>query len=154
VALVITNVSEDRIGCIIRLRKMGGLETTLAVSINRSTLRTTMILVTLVMEATSSSETLFLQEPHGGTYQMMAFFVKFLDSNVTLQLLYVIFCLSESLWLIMLLTPVSQRTWHCGERERERGRERANKHAVHCIRENKFSRSDLRRELVSFESTP
>jgi hypothetical protein len=69
VALVRTEVSEERIASIIRMTRIGELRTTLAVPSNRNTLRrnnilvvianipSSPILVTLMMEATHSSET-------------------------------------------------------------------------------------------------
>jgi hypothetical protein len=60
VALVRTDVSEERMGCIIKVTKIGELGTTLPVTNKRSTLRSflsTPTLVTLMMEATFSSKT-------------------------------------------------------------------------------------------------
>jgi hypothetical protein len=57
VALLRTDVSEDLIAFIFRVEKIGQLGTTLAVTSNRSTLRSSQILVTLMMEAIPSSET-------------------------------------------------------------------------------------------------
>jgi hypothetical protein len=63
VALVRTDVSEERIASIIRLTRIGELGTTLAVTSNRSMLLTanvvpnSPILVNLMMEALSSSDT-------------------------------------------------------------------------------------------------
>jgi hypothetical protein len=54
VALVRTNVPEERIASIIRVKRISELETTLAVTNNRGTL---------------------LQEPHGVTSQKTAFFI-------------------------------------------------------------------------------
>jgi hypothetical protein len=58
-ALVRKDVSEKRSGSIIRATRIGELRTTLAVTSNRGTLRvpSSQILVTLVIEALSSSET-------------------------------------------------------------------------------------------------
>jgi demethoxyubiquinone hydroxylase (CLK1/Coq7/Cat5 family) len=77
VALVRTDVSEELSASIIRVNKIGELGTMLAVTSNRRTLRkkNSSILVTLMMEALSSSETSFLQEPHGVTSQKTLFFV-------------------------------------------------------------------------------
>jgi hypothetical protein len=68
VALVRTEVSEERIAAIIRVTRTGELGTTLAVTTHRSTLRkivtvnvrSSAILVTLKMEAIHSSEMSFL----------------------------------------------------------------------------------------------
>jgi hypothetical protein len=65
VPLVRTDVSKERIASIIRVKRIGELETTLAVTSSRSTLRRNIIisvssspiLVTLMMEAILSSET-------------------------------------------------------------------------------------------------
>jgi hypothetical protein len=64
VALVRTDVSEERRGCIIRVTKICGLETTLAVTSNLCRLLVAVndvpslpILVTLIMQALRSSET-------------------------------------------------------------------------------------------------
>jgi hypothetical protein len=65
VALVETDISEERIASIIRMKRIGDLGITLAVTINRSTLRRNAIangvpsfpIVTLLMEAIRSSET-------------------------------------------------------------------------------------------------
>jgi hypothetical protein len=66
VALVRTDVSEELSASIIRVTRIGELGTTLAVTSNRQTLVTanvvpsSLILVTLMMEAPSSSETSIL----------------------------------------------------------------------------------------------
>jgi hypothetical protein len=67
VALVIADVSEERIASIIRVARIGELGTTLAVTTNRSSVLRLLvtanvvpsspILVTLIMEALRSSET-------------------------------------------------------------------------------------------------
>jgi hypothetical protein len=67
VALARTDVSKERNASIIRVARIGELGTTLAVT-NRRTL------VTLMMEALSSSETLVLT-PHGVTAQKAAFLI-------------------------------------------------------------------------------
>jgi N-acetylglutamate synthase-like GNAT family acetyltransferase len=71
VALVTTDVSEERIASIIRVTRIGELGT-LAVTINRSS----PILVTLMMEAIHSSEASGLKEPHGVTSHKTAFFTE------------------------------------------------------------------------------
>jgi hypothetical protein len=74
-------ILEERITSIIRVRGIGELGTTLAVTSSRSMLiignivPSLPILVTLTMEAICSSETWFLQEPHGATSQKTAFFI-------------------------------------------------------------------------------
>jgi hypothetical protein len=71
-ALVRTDVSEERIGKIIRVARNGQLGTTLAVTSNRSTLRITVpssrIFVTLMIEAIRSSETSVLTRPTRRSY--------------------------------------------------------------------------------------
>jgi hypothetical protein len=61
VALVRTDVSKELSDSFIRVTRIGELETTLAVTSNRRTLKrsvpSSLILVTLIMEALSSSET-------------------------------------------------------------------------------------------------
>jgi hypothetical protein len=57
VALVRTDVSEECITCIIRVTRIGELGTMLAVTSDRRMLRCSPILVTLMKEALSSSET-------------------------------------------------------------------------------------------------
>jgi hypothetical protein len=58
VALVITDVSEELSASFIRVKRIGELGTTLAVTNNRRTLRrSSPILVTLLKEALSSSKT-------------------------------------------------------------------------------------------------
>jgi hypothetical protein len=97
VALVRTDVSKERIASIIRVTKIGALGTTQAATSNRRTLRrntkslgisskrtrllvaacvvpSAPIFVTLMKEAPGSSETWFLQEPHGVTTQKTPFF--------------------------------------------------------------------------------
>jgi hypothetical protein len=63
VALVRTDVSEERSASIIKVTGIGELGTTLAVTSNRCTLR-------------------FLQEPYGVTSQKTAFFVCFYDLHL------------------------------------------------------------------------
>jgi hypothetical protein len=96
VALVGTDVSEERSASFIRVTRIGELGTTLAVTSNRLTLRRLLvtasvvlsspILVTLMIEALSSSET-SVQEPHGVTSQKTPIFtvtaVK--TSNLTIR---------------------------------------------------------------------
>jgi hypothetical protein len=79
VALVRTDVSVERSASFIRVTIIGELRTTLAVTSNRRTVTASVvlsspILVTLMKEALISSETRFLQEPHGVTSQKTAFF--------------------------------------------------------------------------------
>jgi hypothetical protein len=91
VALVRTDVSEEPSASFIRVTRIGKLGTTRAATSNRRTLRRTsrsvrrllvaarvvpssLILVTLMKEALGSSETRFLQEPHGVTSQKTTFF--------------------------------------------------------------------------------
>jgi hypothetical protein len=57
VALVSTDVSEERIASFIKVTRIGELGTTLAVTSNRRTLRRMPILVTLMKAALSSSAT-------------------------------------------------------------------------------------------------
>jgi hypothetical protein len=88
VTLVRTDVSEELSTSTIRMTRIGKLGTTLAVTSNRrhfvflrsvcrllvtANVPSSPILVTLMMEALSSSET-FLQEPHGVTSQKTPFF--------------------------------------------------------------------------------
>jgi hypothetical protein len=90
VALVRTEVPEERDAFIIRVTIIGELGTTLAVTSNQRKLRRNIytrflvmanvvssspILVTLMMEALSSSERLFLQEPHCSITHKTAFFI-------------------------------------------------------------------------------
>jgi hypothetical protein len=100
VALVRTDVSEELSASIIRVARIGELGTTLAVTNNRRTLRrhtkgidlvclrsvcrllvttsvvpSSLILVTLINEALSSSETSVHTEPHGVTSQKTPFFI-------------------------------------------------------------------------------
>jgi hypothetical protein len=90
VALVRTDVSEELSASFIRVTRIGELGTTLAVTSNRylvflrsvrrllvtaSVVRSSPILVTLMKEALSSSETSVLTEPHGVTSQKTPFFV-------------------------------------------------------------------------------
>jgi hypothetical protein len=100
VALVRTDVSVELSASLIRVTRIGELETTLAVTINWRTLRrntkscylvflrsvrrllvtasilpSSPFLVTLMKEATSSSKTSFLQEPYGVTSQKTPFFI-------------------------------------------------------------------------------
>jgi hypothetical protein len=71
VALVRTDVSEELSASSIRLTRSGELGTTLAVTI---VVPSSPILVTLMMEALSSSKRRFLQEPHGVIPQKTPFF--------------------------------------------------------------------------------
>jgi hypothetical protein len=92
-ALVKTDVSEERSASIIRVTRIGSLGTTLAVTSNRRNLLLnnmcsvrqllvtanvvpiSPILVTLMMEALNSSETRFSEKPHGVTSQKTPFFI-------------------------------------------------------------------------------
>jgi hypothetical protein len=100
VALVRTDVSNEFSASFIQVTSIGELETTLAVTSNRRTLRrntkwclvflrsvrrllitasvvpSSPILITLIKEALSSSETSVLQEPHGVTSQKTPFFTR------------------------------------------------------------------------------
>jgi hypothetical protein len=82
VALVRTDVSEELNASFIRVTRICELRTMLAVTSNRRTLLVTasivpssQILVALTKEALSSSETSFLQEPHGVTSQKTPFLI-------------------------------------------------------------------------------
>jgi hypothetical protein len=75
VALVRTDVSEKLGDSFIRVTIIGELGTMLAVTSNRRTLRSSPILVTLMKEVLSSSETSVLAEPHGVTSQKTSFFI-------------------------------------------------------------------------------
>jgi hypothetical protein len=77
VALVRTDVSEELSASFIRVTRIGELGTR---SVRRllftaMVVPSSQILVTLMKEALSSSETSFLQEPHGVTSQKTQFFV-------------------------------------------------------------------------------
>jgi hypothetical protein len=77
VALVRTDVSEERIVSIIRVKRMDELGTTLQVTSNRSKLRrntSSPVLVTRLMETIHSFETAVLKQPHGVTSKK-AFFI-------------------------------------------------------------------------------
>jgi hypothetical protein len=78
VALVKTDVSEELSASFIRVTRIGELQTTLAVTSNQHMLRRNTkcspIVVTLMKEALSSSETSVLTEPHGVTSQKTPFF--------------------------------------------------------------------------------
>jgi hypothetical protein len=71
VARARTDITEERMACIIRVTRIGELGRTLAVTSNRNS----PTLVTLMMETIRSSETSFLQEPHDVTFQKTAFFI-------------------------------------------------------------------------------
>jgi hypothetical protein len=78
VALVRTNVSEERSSPFIRVTRFGEVGSTLAVRrllVTASVVPSSQILVTLMKEALISSETRFLPEPHGITYQKTPFFI-------------------------------------------------------------------------------
>jgi hypothetical protein len=89
VDLVRTDVSEELSASFISVTRIGELETTLAVTSNRRTLRrissqllltanvvsSSIILPTLMMEQYVLPNRQFLQEPHGVTSQKTAFFV-------------------------------------------------------------------------------
>jgi hypothetical protein len=84
VTLLITDVSEEPNVSFIRVTRIGELGTTLAVTSNGRTLRrlivtasvvpSSSILVTLMREALSSSETSVLKKPHGVTSHKTPFF--------------------------------------------------------------------------------
>jgi hypothetical protein len=83
VALVRTDISEERSASVIKVTRFSEVVATLAVTINRRTLQRMLvtanvvpispILVTLMMEELSFSLTRFLHEPHGVTSQNTAF---------------------------------------------------------------------------------
>jgi hypothetical protein len=102
VAVVRTDVSEELSSSFIRVTRIGELGTTIAVTSNRRTdlvffrsvrrllvtarvVLTSQILVTLMKEGLSSSETSVLQEPHGVTLQSTPFFIVNAEktSNIT-----------------------------------------------------------------------
>jgi hypothetical protein len=74
VALLITNVSEDRIASTNMVTKIGETGKTSAATIKRSTLQSSSILVTLMMRRYIPLKRRFLQEPCGVTSQKTAFF--------------------------------------------------------------------------------
>jgi hypothetical protein len=78
VALVRTDVSE-KLSVSIRVTGIGELGTIL---VTASVVPSSRILVTLMTDALSSSETSILQEPHGGTSQKTAFFDGILHSHI------------------------------------------------------------------------
>jgi hypothetical protein len=80
VALVRTDVSEERSVSIIRVTRIGELgrsevflRSVCRLLVNASVVPSSPILVTLMVEARCSSETSVLQEPHGITCQKTAF---------------------------------------------------------------------------------
>jgi hypothetical protein len=82
VALIRTDVSEEFSASIISVTRIGELETTLVflrsmhqLLVTANVVPISPILVTLMMEALSSSATWFLQEPHGVLPQKGAFFI-------------------------------------------------------------------------------
>jgi hypothetical protein len=81
VARVRTDESEERGAPIMRVTRIGELGTKLAATsvrrllVTASVVPSSPILVILMMEALSSSETRLIQEPHGVTYQKTAFFI-------------------------------------------------------------------------------
>jgi hypothetical protein len=88
VALVRTDISDERITSIVRVTIIGEVETMLVATSNRVFLLTVLrllvianvvpsspILVTLMMEVLRSSETSVLQEPHCITSQKTTFFI-------------------------------------------------------------------------------
>jgi hypothetical protein len=95
VALVRTDVSEELSASIIRVTRIGELGAMLAVTSNPKSYLfavfrmlftaniapSSSIPVTLMMEAIRSSETRFLQEPHGETSKNTTFFNKQDDSS-------------------------------------------------------------------------
>jgi hypothetical protein len=72
VALVRTDVSEELSASIVRVTRIGVLGTALAVT---NVVPSSSVLVTFTMEALSSSENRFLQEPYGVTSQKTPFFI-------------------------------------------------------------------------------
>jgi hypothetical protein len=72
VALVRGDVSEELSTSFIKVTRIGELERTLAVT---SVVPSSAILVALMNEVLSSSETSVLQEPHGVTSQKTPFFI-------------------------------------------------------------------------------
>jgi hypothetical protein len=85
VALARTDVSEERIASIIRVARIGELETTLAITSNRirgvlrllliaNNVSSSLILVILMMEVILPSEA-SVQEPHGVTSQKTVLFI-------------------------------------------------------------------------------
>jgi hypothetical protein len=82
VTLVRTDVSEEPSASFIRVTRIGELGTTLMVFIRSvrqllvtANVPSSQILVTLMKEALSSSETSVLTEPHGVTFQKTPFFI-------------------------------------------------------------------------------
>jgi hypothetical protein len=77
VALVRTDVSEELSASFVRVTRISELGAMLAVTSNRRTanVRSSPILVTLMMEALNSSKTRFLQKPHSITSQKRPFFI-------------------------------------------------------------------------------
>jgi hypothetical protein len=80
VALVRTDVSKELNASFIKVTRIGELGTTLARSVHRllvtaSVVPSSLILVTMMKEALSSSETRLLQEPRGITSQKTPFFI-------------------------------------------------------------------------------
>jgi hypothetical protein len=71
--LVRTNISEERIASIIRMTSIGEAGTTLGVT--SKVVPTSLILVTLMMEAIIFYEKSVLQEPHGVASQKTTFFI-------------------------------------------------------------------------------
>jgi hypothetical protein len=70
-----TDVSEERITSIIRVKRISKLGTRLAASmLIIANIPSSLILFTLMMEAIHASETFFLQEPHGVISKKTAFF--------------------------------------------------------------------------------
>jgi hypothetical protein len=98
VALVRTDVSEELSASIIRVTRIGERETTLLCDIVflcslhqllvMASIPSSPILFTLMMEALSSSETRFLQEPHGVTSQKTAYFIHRDDVSGILFFIY------------------------------------------------------------------
>jgi hypothetical protein len=76
-ALVRTKVSGEHDVCIIRVKRIRGLGTTIAVTnmFTGSVFPSPLILFTLLMEAIRPPETLILTKPYGITSQKTAFFV-------------------------------------------------------------------------------
>jgi hypothetical protein len=75
VALVRTYVSEKFIASITREKRIDELGTPLELLVTSNLVPSSLLLSTLIMEAIRSSESPFLQEPHGVTSQKAAFFI-------------------------------------------------------------------------------
>jgi hypothetical protein len=131
VALVRTDVSEERGASFIRVTKIGELETTQAATSNRRTLRrntndercvrrllvtasvvpSSTILVTLMKEAQFPPKRRFLQEPHGETSQKTPFFKLHNVCNLRQRSLRIDVC-SVLLAVIIILCLVDGRDFY------------------------------------------